>query len=1636
MSDQTDNIENKEGQEAPGIKLEQGNYEIIRNRLSQNASQLNQKLAKLNETRKSVFGSIDFSLLATDRINTENNCQAADIVAIDKHCIFGYNVHIGLRTEIQVSDVFSVYGFTGSGFSNEGVALFNDEQFWADFQNLYRYYRNTVFRRFILQNNYLYVIFQISDSADDLKAFKWLVKGQTLQYIDDRSYHEVKSPAQHEFRWKQANHEAYQKGRHAHVSILDRVFVETTEGDLTIKVENNTDTGKGIYAEDVKEKEQTLDDAEFHFADLGNLIALRIKPYHEEFRHFIFNEKAQQVERIDTLEYSAVMLPDNHGVLFPDGYYLQTGDFKRFDHGLRNLKFEQRIFSPNGEDVLFVFHSEQGRDFLLLSYNVINQEVATPITCNGFTLFDNGSLCYFKAEQEATKHHVIQIWNTPFMKSEFLPEGKTDSYLFKVGNKDIVKGMAECHELLVLLKKDDSYANLYDDLVKRCNDLIDSYYWLDQEDTERLAEPIRQIRSTANSAIDEYEKVRKLRSAALESVERLNSKSTNTVKQIRNGYFEEVADFVRSIAELRTLRGEVITAREIRYVDTKALDVLEEENKEISLELSERCVQFLLKEESLLPYEQRIKASAEKIADCETAKQSSELNSEMEQLASELEMLIEVVSNLKIDDATKSTAIVENISSIFATLNRSKSELKKHEKELRGTESVAEFNAQLKLIDQAVVSYMDLCEDPKACDEYLTRVMVQLEELEGRFADFEEFSGPLAEKREEVYSIFESRKVSILEKRNRRASSLLKAAERILKGIQNRSAQLKSVPEINSYFASDLMIEKTRDIIEQLRGLDDTVKAEDVESQLKALREESIRQHKDKKELFVDGEDVIKMGKHSFYVNTQPLDLTVVFKDNDLYYHITGTAYFERIKDQDLQDLRDVWNLQLPSESEIVYRAEFLAYQFFQQWKKDPILQEELFKLESPNLKKRLLELIRELMTSKFHEGYTKGVHDEDAVQLLIPVIALSKELDLLVYAPSDRALGRFYWQFADIENRNQLEQQIKGTGLLSRSFPELERVTFSQKQLAGHLQSFIENEKIFIEANVELAAEYLLKEIGSDNRFQISKEAIDLEKEFRAYLKSRKADKEFEKSAEQLSEYPAKQFQLLCEWLMAFCDLKEIEDLKLFVDEAALFIQSKDQKNTDVSKKSSQLSVTGLLGDHPVIEGGNWTDYLSEYLKRLETFSGKTAPRYKQYIARKKEVSQARRNELRLGEFEPKILSSFVRNQLIDQLYLPLFGDNLAKQIGTAGSDKRADRMGLLLLISPPGYGKTTLMEYVSNRLGLVFVKINGPAIGHGVTSIDPEAANNAAAKEELHRLNLALEMGDNIMLYVDDIQHCNPEFLQKFISLCDAQRKMEGVFNGQSKTYDLKGKRVCVVMAGNPYTESGDKFQIPDMLANRADIYNLGDIIGDSLEAFKMSYLENSATSNAVIARLNSKSHKDFITMVGAAETGNSEGLEFESNHTSEEWEEYLSVIKKLLTIRDVILAVNQAYIKSAAQSDEYRTEPAFRLQGSYRDMNKLAEKIVPIMNEEELQTLILSHYENESQTLTGDAEANFLKFKELIGIQDEIEAARWAEIKSTFKQKNNVAATPEERMGQVIEEMRKYSDNLLNLIDKRLK
>lgn len=1566
--------------------IDGGTYEIIQNRLHGFAEELRSRLSKLNHARKEVFGAIETALIANDRINTQNYCIARDIVSVGEYAIFGYNVHIGLRSGIRLGDVFSVYTFQENKFQEVGWELLQNEKFGTDFLNLYRYYKEASFARFVQRGRYLYMVFHLKENAGDFKAFKWLMTDDGLEYIDNRSDHEIQYPDQYEFRWKRAGRDDQRKGVHPHISIMDRVFVETVGGDLTIKIEDNTADGRGIYQEDVDYSDQTLDDAEFYYADLGNLIALRIRPYQEDYRYFVFNEKIQEVQRINALEQSGVLLPDNHGLIFANGYYLQTGEYKLFETPADGMLFMDRIVSPNGEDYLYVFYHNLRGIYILMHYNVIAQEVKMPIICQGFTILPKGELTYFKGEEDPTKHHVIQIWQTPFVAGEVPASGQTDSYLYKIGNKDIVKAMAECQEILTLLGKDDSYANLYDDLVKRSTDILDAYFWIRQEATFRLDEPLQSIKETANTAIEEYEKKVRVEQNTRETIERCQSQAIDLFARIKRESFDSIDLFVQVLAELRTLRGEIIGLKELRYADVALIEELEKQAAEANQQLSNDCMQFLLREEALLPYGKKIDAEATSVEKIKTARQATELGEKFDQIGQELELLIDIVGNLKIEDATQATRIIDNISVLFTQLNQQKAAVKNKQKSLRNTESLAEFNAQLKLLDQSIINYLDVADTPQKCDEYLSRLMVQLEGMESKFVEVDTFIGTLAEKREEVYNAFEARKSSLVEARNNRTAALQSAAKRILSGIQKRAESFREVNEINSFFASDLMIEKIRDIIDRLTELEDSNKANAIQTELKTLKEATIRQLRDKKDLFVDGENVIKLGKHHFAVNVQPLELTTVLREGMLQYHLTGTNFYESIKAGELTELKSVWEQSYVSENAEVYRAEYLAYSLFQ--KRDRLSEEDL------------LDAVKQYASTRYQEGYTKGIHDEDATLMLAQLLELSEGIGLLYYTPATRALGKVFWtQFLNQERKTLLDHQLKSAGVILQVFPKTREFDFLIAELQKELQYFVDATGLFPDFLVRQAAVYLFKELTADDQFVCSSEAATLYEAFNAFIKQKKAIGRFRNTVDELKDSRLEQYQLLRKWVHAFFDQTEEGNYGAYLDEVAALLMCDDFAKAERIEIKTSIELVGLRGDHAVISEGKYQLNFHSFMDKLQRYTNEVVPQFEQFQALKKELTEQFRREQQLDEFKPRVLSSFVRNKLIDQVYLPIFGDNFAKQLGTVGENTRTDRMGLLLLLSPPGYGKTTLMEYIAYSLGLIFVKINGPAIGHQVISLAPEDAPGMAARKELEKLNLALEMGDNIMLYLDDIQHCHPEFLQKFISLCDAQRKIEGVYKGQPKTYDLRGRRVGVVMAGNPYTESGTRFRIPDMLANRADIYNLGDIIGNSSEVFKLSYIENSLTSNPTLQQLASKSMADVYNMVKAAEQGSLEGMELEGNHSQMELNAYFSVMQMMLRVRDVILAVNQEYIRSAAMSDNYRTEPAFKLQGSYRNMNKLAEKIVPIMNEQELDTLLLSHYEGESQTLTSDTEANQLKLKELLGKLTEVENQRWIEIKKSF-------------------------------------
>lgn len=1621
-------------------QLEGGAYEVIRARLEQHGALLRERVDALNEARKDLFGAIPTELLSTGHVGTPHNCVPRDMISLgEARYLLGYNIQFGLKQTTDLADVFALCHLDDQlNFHPLPLEeVLGDAAFHEDFLTLFRYYRDTMFVKFMLIGPHLHMKMRIGKSEDDFKTFKWRLAGDgTLEYLGNRSDHECRYPELVEFKWKRANRDMHRSGEHPHVSIEDLVYVETVGGDLTIKVEDNTRSGQGIYAEPVENADQTLDDAEIHYAVLGPLVVLRILPYQEtKHRHLVFNGKTREVHRLDGIGQSCVLLPEDQGILFANGYLLATGEVKTYETGLTGLRFERRIASGNGEDTLYVFYQRTTGHYVLFSYNVIAQTVETPVICNGFALDPDGRMILFQAPEQPQKHHALQVWRTPYVadSSTSVPAEKRDLMLFKIGNAALVRGMAEAREILILLGKGDTYADVYLELVRRSREVLDGYFWLKEVEAKQLSEPLDAIHAAANAAINEFDKVQRLRRETLERTEAVRAATEKLLTAVRGTAPTDIRGFVRNLADLRLRRGEIIGLRELRYADAELIDGLDKRAAEAVEMVSGRTVDFLIRPEALDPYRAAIETQRGSLAGITKTTEADETAKGLDEAGAELELLIDIVGNLQIKDATQTTAIIESISTIYATLNGIRADLKTKRRELAKVEGVAQFGAQLKLLGQSMVNFIDLCDTPEKCGEYLTKVMVQVEDLEGRFAEFDEYIEELSRKREEIYEAFEGRKQALVEQRNRRAGNLMKSAERILAGIKHRAGTMEDINAINGYFAGDLMVSKLRDIVGELRAVEDTVKADDLQTRLKTLQDDAVRQLKDRKELFAEGGNVLKFGRHRFSVNTQELEISIVSHEGEMCYHLSGTAFFEPVRDEAFLATSAVWDQQVVSENPRVYRAEWLA------WK---LLEEGAVSAEP------LMEEVHAFMAPRYAEGYTKGVHDEDALALLKALLPVHRGLGLLRSGPGARALALVFWEcFRMTDEGLRLEPLIQSHGAMRRSFgapavqahplrQALERALgawVNQSAAAGVLAAAAAAEASGIALD---AAAYLFEQLAAGGAFAASMEAAEFTDEFKKAVSSGAGAADFNRVMESLQDDPERRLLVVIDWMAGhlgasglLADVPGRTRGIEWISEAAAHWVRGGIERLGLVETTSRIRVEGLRGQHAVIgDGGIYeTDYHA-FRGRLSGFGRREVPAFEACVRLKQRLVETRRETLRLEEFKPKVMSAFVRNRLINDVYLPLIGENLAKQIGTAGSDARTDRSGLLLLVSPPGYGKTTIMEYVANRLGLTFMKINGPALGHSVVSLDPTEAPNLSAREEVDKLNLALEMGDNVMIYVDDIQHTNPEFLQRFISLCDAQRKMEGVWQGKARTYDLRGKKVAVVMAGNPYTEGGSKFKIPDMLANRADTYNLGDILGGHLDAFVASYIENSLTSNPILARLASRHQEDVHSVLRIAESGSHEGVEFKGNHAPAEIEEMVAVTRHLLEVRGTIFRVNQEYIKSAAQEDAYRTEPPFKLQGSYRNMNRIAAKVLPLMTKEEVRELILDHYRNESQTLTQGAEANLLKFKEFEGIASDVEKARWADIKKEFMKRRLLGGAGEEDpVGRVVAQLSGFQDGL---------
>jgi hypothetical protein len=546
-------------------------------------------------------------------------------------------------------------------------------------------------------------------------------------------------------------------------------------------------------------------------------------------------------------------------------------------------------------------------------------------------------------------------------------------------------------------------------------------------------------------------------------------------------------------------------------------------------------------------------------------------------------------------------------------INRLNALVENRSRDLSSTEERSQFQVEFQLLGQSVTSSMSRCDSVVACDEHQARLLAQLEELEGRFIDQGEFTEALSDKRIEILQAFETRRQALLEDQQRRSNSLVRSAERLLKTIEHRATTMKSGEDLETYLATDPLVQKLLRLKSDLLELGDTVQADDIDAQLKAIHSNSRRQIRDANDLF-DG-DTVTLGKHAFSHNSQELSLTMLpHNEGQMAWHLTGTDYFSEIEHAQFNQTQPFWNRDTVAESDEVYRAEYLAWLVFQEYEMGEKF-DELRK--SVAISDEAQDLMRAAAEARLDHHYQRGLHDHDAARILPSVVELTDSAGLLRYPAQARYFTINWWQHL-LERAPDEAQSIRRRCL---SLARLEKTFTSaagrqimlaelQQTLTDHAPALARS---FEEDLITIASSYAFDELTRHENIQwvLDGAAADLQQQIHNDLNQRGLLTNLvnDLNALQLDEAES----LASAWLQA-----RSQDIPAdTILEAAQFWKMTARKctiNRRVEHAHTSCVITDLLGNHPRISKRKLSLSIDDFFYRLDRFHRQDVLGYQNY--------------------------------------------------------------------------------------------------------------------------------------------------------------------------------------------------------------------------------------------------------------------------------------------------------------------------------------------------------------------------------------------------------------------------------------
>jgi hypothetical protein len=1569
-------------------------FDLLRDRLAAVSDRLAATATSLNEQRTSVFAPQAMTLAEQDRIHTDSACLPRDAVSIGDLMLLGYNIPPGLTSERTLHEVFALFRVVRkSELDWDVVAVPTDDASWflsseafqRDFGEIYKYYADARLVSLGVVGDELRMTFGIGSAENDVRTLRWRMPRPASPdlpiYVDAYGEEEGHANATFDFNWTPIGRDALSGGRWPHLNVLNTIFIGAHKGALDFRIDDPlmalSEGGRSIATDRVSEAEADVAEHRVAAAKIGDLLLLRILPYREDIeRYYAYSRLSRRLERIDAIGRGCRMLPEDQGIVFPGGYLLASGETRVFatDAGTARLIASHR--SPNGEDVLYVYRRPDTGGEILCAYNLVRREMAVPVAAIGYALFPDGTIICVRDSGEPQRVHTVAIYNSPFCLPErYDPEVASDSMFGRIGNTELVSGLSEAISLANEAGRSGAAGgksinrSVYEALINRATKLLDRHAWMSDEDARGINADLVDLRKSAGDVLDELASVTAGQREAADQVELARTEVADYLAATQLSMRDADA-FIDALSRCRTTLNKLAALSEVRYVETAEVDELRVRVEASYEELGANAVDFLGKPNAFDTLRKTLEQAGRQGRTAPTAAGIDEQSAAIDAVGQRIALLTEVVGALDVADVTQRTSVLGSLAELLANRNGIRAELEARRSSLRAGENEAAFAASIAVVGQRLQSSMLLATDPAACDGAVTELLAEVENIALSYGDVDAFSDALDVKRAEIIDSFARKRDELTKLRAGRIDRLVQSTQRTIATLGERAASQTDRAAVDTLFTTDPLAARIKSAVAELRTLGEEGRAEELGVALTAARDAARRSVSDRSELFADG--TVQLGTHRVGINKERFALRLTTDGSNEpqpVVRLTGTDLEMRLSPSPSASLiaqHPEWIDQTyGSETPTIGRALALALSALDGGL-DP---------QAVGGREALVQALRVHAAAHPDLGSEAGVHDEDAarfIEAIAPIVTGPQSLQAVGIV---RGAAVLLQHSCSPEERSELDRQLSTIAALGARGG---RTVAAVVERWAHKLTDVFDALDVPEADRPNHASSLVSVLADRSGVVISAGAGEAAQQLRTWA----AAAGLSLPALPLAELHA----CVLDQLHASVgeSLQQPEGKARLADLAAEVCALIIQPSTVVSSLSTIVQVLELRSRGQGITDGRAELDVPRRLTEWRDHQQHGAARFAEFDAARKSVLAGMRDALSVDLLRPRVITGFVRNRLVDEVLLPIVGNAVAKQLGLAGPSQ-----GLLLLISPPGYGKTTLLEYVADLLGFAMVKINGPAIGSSVTSLDPAAAPDRAAAAELVKLNRSFAMGTNTVCLVDDIQHLHPELLQKFIPLSDATRRIEGVMDGEARTFDLRGKRFVVAMAGNPYTSTGASFRLPDMLANRSDVHNLGDLVGTPTmaAAFAQSYIENACGANETLRPLLAEGRHDIEILLAAAHSGSPvHSDQLRRSRSSTELGPMVKTLRHLVTVRDMLLRVNAAYIASAQLTDEMRGEPPFLLQGSYRNMTRIAQRIVPVMSDKEVVDVVADHYRSESQTLASAAAWNLAKWRTVVGVGAE--------------------------------------------------